>query len=147
MRYSRVDMKVPVKIEEISESDEFEFIFFYTEDKHLDFMNYSGDDSDIHSNPVFSKKNGYDGVLGYAFVIPVFLSKIFGTKFPGGNELCLQQECNFRNPFYIGDKLIFTVTVLSINLGLSVIELDISVRTGKDKLIFTGKSLLRLSLV
>ena len=124
----------------------FEFSFNYTERVHSDFMRFSGDDSNIHTSLDFATKNGYKGVLGYAFALTAFLSKIYGTQFPGGNELCLKQECNFRNPFYVGDRIIFTVTVRSINYELKTLELTSSAKVDGEILIFTGLALLRLSL-
>ena len=124
----------------------FEFTFNYTEHVHSDFMRFSGDDSNIHTSLDFATKNGYKGVLGYAFALTAFLSKIYGTQFPGGNELCLKQECNFRNPFYVGDRIIFTVTVRSINYELKTLELTSSAKVDGGILIFTGLALLRLSL-
>ena len=124
----------------------FEFSFNYTERVHSDFMRFSGDDSNIHTSLDFATKNGYKGVLGYAFALTAFLSKIYGTQFPGGNELCLKQECNFRNPFYVGDRIIFTVTVRSINYELKTLELTSSAKVDGGILIFTGLALLRLSL-
>ena len=124
----------------------FEFPFNYTERVHSDFMRFSGDDSNIHTSLDFATKNGYKGVLGYAFALTAFLSKIYGTQFPGGNELCLKQECNFRNPFYVGDRIIFTVTVRSINYELKTLELTSSAKVDGGILIFTGLALLKLSL-
>ena len=135
-----------VEIQNIKCGNSFEFPFNYTERVHSDFMKFSGDDSNIHTSLDFATKNGYKGVLGYAFALTAFLSKIYGTQFPGGNELCLKQECNFRNPFYVGDRIIFTVTVRSINYELKTLELTSSAKVDGGILIFTGLALLRLSL-
>jgi acyl dehydratase len=133
-------------IEQISCGDSFIFDFDYTNEVHQDFMKYSGDDSNIHTSIEFANKNGYDDVLGYAFALTSFLSNIYGTKFPGGNELCLRQECNFRNPFYIGDTITFVIEVTSINREQGVLELSSSAKTHNGVLIFTGIALLKLSL-
>ena len=135
-----------VEMQNIKCGNSFEFSFNYTEHVHSDFMRFSGDDSNIHTSLDFATKNGYKGVLGYAFALTAFLSKIYGTQFPGGNELCLKQECNFRNPFYVGDRIIFTVTVRSINYELKTLELTSSAKVDGGILIFTGLALLRLSL-
>mgnify|MGYP001121515535 FL=1 len=135
-----------VEIQNINCGNSFEFSFNYTERVHSDFMRFSGDDSNIHTSLDFATKNGYKGVIGYAFALTAFLSKIYGTQFPGGNELCLKQECNFRNPFYVGDRIIFTITVRSINFELKTLELTSSAKVDGGILIFTGLALLKLSL-
>ena len=135
-----------VEIQNIKCGNSFEFPFNYTERVHSDFMKFSGDDSNIHTSLDFATRNGYKGVLGYAFALTAFLSKIYGTQFPGGNELCFKQECNFRNPFYVGDRIIFTVTVRSINYELKTLELTSSAKVDDGTLIFTGSALLKLSL-
>ena len=135
-----------VEMQNIKCGNSFEFSFNYTERVHSDFMRFSGDDSNIHTSLDFATRNGYKGVLGYAFALTAFLSKIYGTQFPGGNELCLKQECNFRNPFYVGDRIIFTVTVRSINYELKTLELTSSAKVDGGILIFTGLALLKLSL-
>ena len=43
--------------------------------------------------------------VGYAFLLTSALSKIYGIYFPGGNELCLHQTCNFKRPFFVNDTL------------------------------------------
>ena len=135
-----------VNIKNINCGDTFEFLFNYTDRVHADFMDFSGDNSKIHTNLEFAKQNGYKSVLGYAFALTAFLSKIYGTKFPGGNELCLRQECNFRNPFFIGDKITFRITVKSVNHELKILELSNSAATDDGVIIFSGVALLKLSL-
>jgi acyl dehydratase len=135
-----------IDFDDVKIGDVYEYEFDYTESVHYDFMQLSGDDSRIHTSQSFARKNGFKNVLGYAFVLTSFLSKIYGTKFPGGNELCLKQECSFRNPFYIGDKIMFCIEVISKTDGLDVIEITNSAETDKGILVFTGKAALKLSL-
>jgi acyl dehydratase len=136
-----------IDIEDIRDNHHINFHFKYTKKVHYDFVKFSGDNSKIHTDKEFAQQNGYNDVLGFAFVLPIYLSNIYGTKFPGGNELCLRQECNFRNPFYIGDTIIFDITVQSVNRALQTIELSSSVTTERGVLIFTGLAMLKLSLI
>jgi acyl dehydratase len=134
------------KFDNIKIGDTYEYTLNYTESDHYNFMQLSGDDSLIHTSQSFARKNGFDSVLGYAVILTSYLSKIYGTEFPGGNELCLRQECNFRNPFYIGDKIIFNIEVTSKTNKLKILEVNNLIRNDQGVLIFTGKAILKLSL-
>ena len=135
-----------VNIEDINIGDNYKFLFDYSEKVHNDFGSLSGDFSRVHSSEEFATKNGFDGVLGYAFALSAFLSKIYGTEFPGGNELCLKQISNFRKPFYIGDKIEFIIEVSSLNIDNKIIGIDTSASNSKGIIIFNGSALLQLSL-
>jgi len=135
-----------VNIEEINIGDSYKFTYNYTKKAHLDFMKFSGDDSKIHSSLEFANRNGYDDVLGYAFALTAFLSKIYGTQFPGGNELCLKQISNFRKPFYIGDEIEFNLEVSSLNIENKIIGIETSASNSIGSIVYTGSALLQLSL-
>ena len=48
---------------------------------HNDFKYFSGDNSKIHSDIEFCRKNNYKKLMGYGFLITCILSNIYGTKF------------------------------------------------------------------
>ena len=135
-----------VNIKDINIGDRYKFIFDYSEKVHNDFRHLSGDDSRIHTDILFAKKNGFDSVLGYAFALLAFQSNIYGTKFPGGNELCLKQISNFRKPFYIGDKIEFTLDVNSLNIENKIIGIETLASNSDGIILYTGSALLQLSL-
>ena len=135
-----------MNIKDINIGDRYKFIFDYSEKVHNDFRHLSGDDSRIHTNLEFAKKNGFDEVLGYAFALLAFQSNIYGTQFPGGNELCLKQISNFRKPFYIGDKIEFKLEVNSLNIENQIIGIDTSASNSHGIIVYTGSALLQLSL-
>ena len=66
--------------------------------------------------------------------------------FPGGNELCVRQTCNFRQPFFIGDTLRYKVKVISVNKLNKIIILNIEIKNNSNFMIFDGESILKLSL-
>jgi acyl dehydratase len=135
-----------INIEEINIGDRYKFIFDYSEKVHNDFRHLSGDDSRIHTDIKFAKKNGFNKVLGYAFALLAFQSNIYGTQFPGGNELCLKQISNFRKPFYIGDKIEFNLEVSSLNIENKIIGIETAVSNSIGSIVYTGSALLQLSL-
>lgn len=117
-----------------------------TKKLHNDFLNFSGDESPLHQNRKFCSKNNFKGIVGYGFLITSILSKIYGMYFPGGTELCLRQECNFKKPYYINDILLLQLEVTQINKINKLLSIETKVFRNFKQLIFQGNSLLQLSL-
>jgi len=133
-------------IDEVSVGENIVHKIVITEEMHNNFSDLSGDDSPIHSDSEFAKMNGYKGRIGYAFLITTILSKIYGTIFPGGSELCLKQECNFPHPYYIDDELIFKIEVIHKNEDLRLMTVMTNVENQEQKNVFRGKGVFQLSL-
>ncbi len=133
-------------IEDIKPGEKIDYAVRITEDMHHDFLQLSGDDSLIHTDKNFARANQYKDRLGYAFLTTCILSKIYGTIFPGGSELCLKQECNFPNPYYVGDDLRFTVEVLNKNEKLKLLTVMTVVENQENAVIFRGQAVFQLSL-
>lgn len=135
----------PVQIEKIRIGQVKKFSIKVSEKLHNEFKKFSGDNSKIHNDLNFCKFNGYQKKVGYAFLLTSALSKIYGTLFPGGNELCLHQTCNFKSPYFINDILIIKIKVIQVNKSSKIITLNTEI-TCLDKIIFEGQSVLKLSL-
>ncbi|MFZ4712630.1 MAG: MaoC/PaaZ C-terminal domain-containing protein [Bacteriovoracaceae bacterium] len=133
-------------ISEISTGYVYEKSFEITNDLHRAFIQISGDDSPIHTDLAFCQRNGFDKVLGHAFLLTTLLSQIYGKHFPGGNELCLSHTTNFKKPFFISDILTFKITVTNINHSLELINTSVDVINQEHVKIFQGNGILKLSL-
>ena len=133
-------------IEKINTGYKFEYTIEITKEMHFGFMKFSGDDSPIHKDMNIAMSNNFKKPIGYAFLLTCILSKIYGTIFPGGNELCLKQECNFPNPYYVGDELRFILEVINKNEGLKLLTVMVIIKNQDNKIIFKGQSVFQLSL-
>mgnify|MGYP006118421865 FL=1 len=111
------------------------------------FTKISNDTSKIHTSLDYCRRNNYSKKMGYGFLITVILSNIYGTKFPGGMELCLNQECNFIRPYYINDKLIFDNYVVYKNKELGLLSIKNTVYRNNNEKIFEGKALLKIEFI
>ena len=124
--------------------------YYHTEvvtcELHDEFTRLSGDNSPIHTSIEFAKANGYPGCIGYAFLLTALLSKIYGTQFPGGSELCLKQDCNFPKPYFVGDTLTFAITVKNVNVSLRIVTAHTEVVRGGDEVMFKGGVVFQLCL-
>ena len=133
-------------IDDVTVGHKCEYSITITEELHKKFCLLSGDDSPIHIDEEFCKKTRFEKRIGYAFLITTVLSKIYGTIYPAGSELCLKQTCNFKNPFYIDDILNFEIEVTHKNESLKIITLSSKVKNQDDLIIFTGEAILQLTL-
>jgi 3-hydroxybutyryl-CoA dehydratase len=139
------NFKTPIHIKKLKIGLKRQYTLKITSKLHNQFKKFSGDNSPIHNDLNFCKINRYKKKLGYAFLLTAALSKIYGVYFPGGNELCVHQSCNFRKPYFINDNLLFTLKVIQLNKESKIITLNIDI-TCKNKIIFNGQSILKLSL-
>ncbi len=117
-----------------------------TKDLHNKFIKFSGDNSPVHQNSKFLKKNKYKKKLGHGFLITTILSQIYGKYFPGGRELCIKQSCYFRKPFFIGDNLKIKIIPKKKFLDLKLLEILVEIKV-KNKIIFNGEASFILSLI
>ena len=132
-------------INEIKLNKQKKFKIKVTKKLHQQFIKFSGDDSPIHTDVKFCKKNKFAKPIGHAFLITVILSKIYGKYFPGGTELCLIQTCNFRKPFYVNDILEIIITPIKKKISLKILEITVIIYS-KKKIIFDGEALFQLTL-
>ncbi|MDC1174981.1 MaoC/PaaZ C-terminal domain-containing protein [Bacteriovoracaceae bacterium] len=117
-----------------------------TEEMHLQFSKLSGDNSPIHMDEEFCKNTPFKKRIGYAFLITTILSKIYGTIFPGGSELCLKQKCEFKKPYFVGDTLFFELEVTQKNIDLDLVTIKILTKNQEDIMIFKGEVVMQLVL-
>ena len=138
--------KKPIGISQIKIGTKRSFKIKITKKIHNQFKNFSGDKSPIHVSKKISKTNNFKNIIGYAFLLTAALSQIFGMHFPGGNELCLHQTCNFRKPFFINDILIFNLKVVQVNKPRKLLTIQINIFNQHGQLIFDGSTILQLAL-
>ena len=134
-------------IGDISVGDIYKEFILITRDLHDNFAQLSGDNSPIHTSIEFAKRNGYQDCLGYAFLITTLLSRIYGTQFPGGSELCLKQDCSFPTPYFVGDLLEFNITVKNVNTSLKLMTASTVVLNNNQNIVFRGDVIFQLKLV
>lgn len=133
-------------INDIQVGDSVIHVVEITEELHQQFCQISGDNSPIHTDLSFCTKAGFDKPIGYAFLLTSILSKIYGTIFPGGSELCLSQECKFRTPFFVGDKLTYCIEVKQKNTSMKLITLATKITNQDNHIVFTGEAVMQLVL-
>ena len=133
------------KINNIKLNKPKKFSVNITKKLHEEFIKFSGDNSPIHQNKKFLKRNNFKEKLGHGFLITSILSKIYGKYFPGGTELCIKQTCFFRKPFFVGDTLHINLIPKKKNIKLKLLEIFVEIKV-KKKIIFNGEASFILNL-
>jgi len=133
------------KIKDIKLNQSKRFKINITKKLHEEFIKFSGDNSPIHHNIKFLKRNNYRKKMGHGFLITSILSKIYGKYFPGGRELCIRQTCFFRSPFFVGDIFQIKIVPKKKNVKLKLLEVFVEIKVKKN-IIFNGEATFILSL-
>ena len=80
------------------------------------FADVSGDYNPVHLDDDYALKSRFKKRIAHGLMSGSFFSALFGTKIPGPGCVYVQQTFNFKKPVYLGDTVIATVTVTSIDI-------------------------------
>lgn len=109
-------MKDSYKIEEIAPGMSASLSHVVTEDDVRKFAEVSGDHNPVHLDEAYAKESRYGRRIAHGLFGASFFSSLFGTKLPGRGCVYAAQNLKFRRPVFIGDTVIATVTVLSVDV-------------------------------
>lgn len=109
-------MKDSYKIEEIMPGMSASMSHVVTDEDVRKFANVSGDHNPVHLDEDYAQKSRYGRRIAHGLFSASFFSGLFGTKLPGRGCVYAAQNLKFRRPVYIGDTVIATVTVISVDV-------------------------------
>jgi acyl dehydratase len=118
----------PLTFAEISLNTEVSHSYKVTADHYKIFLHSFGDDSPVHSDPVFAQSAGYPDVIMHAALLHGFLSHFCGGIFPGAHGTTLAVNISYKNPFYLNDELQYTVKVTGKQESFQVVSYDLMIR-------------------
>lgn len=81
------------------------------------FSGISGDRNPIHLDEQYAEKSRYKKRIAHGLMTASYFSALFGTKIPGEGCVYVSQFLNFKRPVYIGDTVVATVEVISVDLA------------------------------
>ena len=81
------------------------------------FSGISGDRNPIHLDELYAEKSRYKKRIAHGLMTASYFSALFGTKIPGEGCVYVSQSLNFKRPVYIGDTVVATVEVISVDLA------------------------------
>ncbi|MGH6865813.1 MAG: MaoC family dehydratase [Methyloceanibacter sp.] len=81
----------------------------------LAFADLSGDINPVHLDDQFAARTIFKKRIAHGFLTGALFSTALGTKLPGPGCIYLSQGLKFRAPVYIGDEVLATVRVTSVD--------------------------------
>jgi 3-hydroxybutyryl-CoA dehydratase len=115
-----------------------------TNEDVLAFADLSGDTNPVHLNDAFAAGTIFKKRIAHGFLTGALFSTVLGTKLPGPGCIYLSQSLKFRAPVYIGDEVVATckVTSLDADKGRAVLACDCQVN---GKPVLEGEAVMMVS--
>ena len=86
-----------------------------TNDDVLAFAELSGDVNPVHLNDAFAAGTMFKQRIAHGFLTASLISTVLGTKLPGPGCIYLSQSLKFRAPVFIGDEVVATAKITSLD--------------------------------
>jgi acyl dehydratase len=130
------------KLANMARGGEGEYIFNYTEEMHHLFENISGSHNPIHTNHEFATEHGFDGRVGYGFLVSAMLSAMVGEHIPrkfGLYGMCQSVNVDFRKPVYLNDVLTYSGKISGVHKSISLVVIDVIVTNQDNVIVMTAQ--------
>lgn len=101
-------------LDELRLGDEARLTRTVTADTIREFVDATGDDNPIHSDPAFAAGTRFGRVIAPGILTGGMLSAVIGTRLPGPGTVYLSQSFRFLRPVYVGDTVTARVDVAEI---------------------------------
>jgi 3-hydroxybutyryl-CoA dehydratase len=79
------------------------------------FAELSGDVNPVHLSDAFAAGTIFKKRIAHGFLTAALLSTVLGTELPGPGCIYLSQSLKFRAPVYIGDEVVATAKITSLD--------------------------------
>ena len=86
-----------------------------TNDDVLAFAELSGDTNPVHLDDAYAAGTMFKQRIAHGFLTASLFSAVLGTKLPGPGAVYLSQNLKFRAPVVIGDEVVATAKVTSLD--------------------------------
>jgi acyl dehydratase len=101
-------------IEELAVGDTAELTRSVTAETIREFVEATGDDNPIHSDPAFAATTRFGEVIAPGILTGGLVSAAIGTRLPGPGTVYLSQTFRFLRPVRIGDTITARVEVTEV---------------------------------
>ena len=101
-------------IEELAVGDHAEVSYAITGETIREFVDATGDNNPIHSDPTFAATSRFGQVIAPGMLTGGLVSAVIGTCLPGPGTIYLSQNFRFLKPVHVGDAITARVEVTEI---------------------------------
>jgi len=113
---------------ELTEGLQTSVDFSITPQQMLQFAEISGDFNPLHTDDVFARAKGFDGVVVYGALMIAKVSQLIGMRLPGRNSVWASVSLDFRKPLYVDQAAQVEGIVTAVSASTGMIELKLTVR-------------------
>jgi len=104
------------------------------------FEDLTGNTTPLHTDLVYAKQKGFDGIVVYGLLAASYFSTLFGMFLPGEKCLCLSHNIIYKNPL-IEDEIIRVCGKVTHKIdGLQILIMKTQIFNEKDVLIIDGEA-------
>lgn len=128
----------------MKKGDVFIKSFLITEDIYLNFISLFKDNNPLHTNLVFAKSKGFDKVVMHGNILNGFISYFIGECLPTKNVILIKQEINYRQPFFIDDKLTFESQISDVYTSVGMVSFKYKFLNQNQLKVANGKIQIKL---
>jgi 3-hydroxybutyryl-CoA dehydratase len=132
------------KIDELEIGQSASYERTVSEEDIVRFAEVSGDDNPVHLDEEFASKTVFKGRIAHGMLGAGFISTVVGTRLPGYGSIYVSQSLRFRAPVRIGDTIVTTATVKSIDKERKRVTMETVCAIG-DKTVIDGEAELMLT--
>lgn len=97
-----------------------------------DFAMLSGDKNPLHMDETYAKEHGFNGRVVHGFLLGAQVSGLIGMVVPGRRCLLMEEKLAFPGPVYVGDEVIFRISVEEVHHDLSLVLLKVTARKAEQ---------------
>jgi len=101
-------------IEELAVGQSAELARTISEETVREFVDATGDDNPLHSDPAFAATTRFGHVIAPGILTGGLVSAVIGTQLPGPGAVYISQSFRFLRPVEIGDTITARVEVTEI---------------------------------
>lgn len=103
------------------------------------FAKATGDHNPVHIDEEYAAASQFGKRIAHGIMSAGFFSALFGMQLPGPGCIYVSQSVKFRRPVFIGDTVVATVKVVSVDLEKRRVFFE-TVCTVDGKPVVTGEA-------
>ena len=92
------------------------------------FTSLTGDEAPVHRDPTYAQKMGYERPIAHGLLVGSMYSKLLGCELPGPNTVIMKLSLDMLRAVYLGDHLVYSVTVSRVSEATRTVALDLSAK-------------------
>lgn len=128
-----------IPIEDISVGMKANYSQTITDADVKSYAGLSGDHNPVHVSDEYASTSRFEKRIAHGLMSAGFFSALFGMRLPGPGCVYVSQNLNFKRPVYIGDTVLASIEVKSIDIARRRVMFD-TVCTVLGKKVIDGQA-------